>query len=263
MPMYRAGPPSEAVQRARKVAIVLLLPVMMVAMGAASSVAMFHGQWRGDAGPLLEATRAALADFEPGGPLDHLSGLAAEATHAMDQLTTMAGGALRSATGARHDQPAGSAGADMGQKIGTLLKDMVPRATARDAQASPPDAAPPGDQPPQHATSPAQDVAGLAAQLAALRVVAIVGMLPLLLLAYGVGVADGHTERLIRRACAGREMATIYHASKHAMNGLLMLFALGYGAYPGAVDTTAVMLFMAAIVAVIARTQWAAYKKYS
>ncbi|MGB5103857.1 MAG: DUF4400 domain-containing protein [Steroidobacteraceae bacterium] len=52
-------------------------------------------------------------------------------------------------------------------------------------------------------------------QLLGVRAAILARFAPLLLLLYAVGAADGFTQRAIRRACGGRESASLYHRAKY------------------------------------------------
>jgi len=86
--------------------------------------------------------------------------------------------------------------------------------------------------------------------------------LPLLLLLYVVGTVDGLTERGIRRSCGGRESASLYHRAKY-----LQIVVLGLGGviilmWPGTIAWVQVTAGMAVGSGMLARGQWANYKKH-
>ena len=87
-------------------------------------------------------------------------------------------------------------------------------------------------------------------------------MVPLLVLMYLVAAADGLTQRAIRRACGGRESASLYHRAKHlqvmllAMGGVLVLIQ------PVSIDPRLIGVPVALLVGILARLQWACYKKH-
>jgi len=68
------------------------------------------------------------------------------------------------------------------------------------------------------------ETAMLGTQLLGVRFAIFMRFLPLLLVLYMVGTADGLTERAIRRSCGGRESASLYHRAKY-----LQMVALGLG----------------------------------
>ena len=106
------------------------------------------------------------------------------------------------------------------------------------------------------------ETAMLGTQLLGVRFAIFMRFLPLLLVLYMVGTADGLTERAIRRSCGGRESASLYHRAKY-----LQLVALGLGGLALLVwpEPVAWELCAALIVIVtrgLARMQWAVYKKH-
>ena len=112
------------------------------------------------------------------------------------------------------------------------------------------------------ANSDAIQVAMIGTQLLGVRLVTLAMMAPLLVLVYLVAVADGLTQRAIRRACGGRESASLYHRAKHlqvmlmAMGGVLVLIQ------PVSIDPRQVGVPVAFLVGLLARLQWACYKKH-
>ena len=59
------------------------------------------------------------------------------------------------------------------------------------------------------------EVSMIGTQLLGVRLATLALMVPLLVLIYVVSAADGLTQRAIRRACGGRESASLYHRAKH------------------------------------------------
>jgi integrating conjugative element membrane protein (TIGR03747 family) len=106
------------------------------------------------------------------------------------------------------------------------------------------------------------EVAMVGTQLLGVRLATLVMMVPLLGLVYLAAAADGLTQRAIRRACGGRESASLYHRAKHLQ---VMLVALG-GAVtlvlPVSMDPRLIWVPGALLVGVLARLQWACYKKH-
>ena len=105
-------------------------------------------------------------------------------------------------------------------------------------------------------------VAMIGTQLLGVRLATLGMMAPLLVLVYLVAAADGLTQRAIRRACGGRESASLYHRAKHlqamlmAMGGVLVLIQ------PVSIDPRLVGVPVALLVGILARLQWACYKKH-
>ncbi len=106
------------------------------------------------------------------------------------------------------------------------------------------------------------EVAMIGTQLLGVRLVTLAMMAPLLVLVYLVAAVDGLTQRAIRRACGGRESASLYHRAKHlqvmllAMGGVLVLIQ------PVSIDPRLVGVPVAFLVGILARLQWACYKKH-
>jgi len=106
------------------------------------------------------------------------------------------------------------------------------------------------------------ETAMVGTQLLGVRFAAFMRFLPLLLLLYAVGAADGLTERAIRRSCGGRESASLYHRAKY-----LQMVALGLGGvallvWPGPVAWELCAGLIVILTAWLARQQWAFYKKH-
>ena len=106
------------------------------------------------------------------------------------------------------------------------------------------------------------EVAMVGTQLLGVRLAMLAMMTPMLVLIYLVAAADGLTQRAIRRACGGRESASLYHRAKHlqvmllAMGGVLVLIQ------PVSIDPRLVGVPVALLVGLLARLQWACYKKH-
>ena len=102
----------------------------------------------------------------------------------------------------------------------------------------------------------------LGTQLLGVRFATFMRFLPLLLVLYMVGTADGLAERAIRRSCGGRESASLYHRAKY-----LQLVALGLGGLallvcPGPVAWELCAALIVIVTGGLARMQWAVYKKH-
>jgi hypothetical protein len=106
------------------------------------------------------------------------------------------------------------------------------------------------------------EVAMVGTQLVGLRAGNLVRFLPLLILLYAVGVADGLSKRAIRQAQAGRESASLYHRAKYAQ---VVVVATGVGGvlvWPTPVSWGLCSLSVSVFVAVLAAGQWVFYKKH-
>jgi hypothetical protein len=87
-------------------------------------------------------------------------------------------------------------------------------------------------------------------------------MAPLLMLVYLVAAADGLTQRAIRRACGGRESASIYHRAKHLQVMLLVMGGVLVLIHPVSIDPRLAGVPVALLTGLLARLQWACYKKH-
>ncbi|MBL8529549.1 MAG: DUF4400 domain-containing protein [Burkholderiales bacterium] len=105
------------------------------------------------------------------------------------------------------------------------------------------------------------EVAMIGTRLLGVRLATMALVLPLLVLVYVVAGADGLTQRAIRRACGGRESASLYHRAKHlqvvvATGGAVSLLL------PASVDPRWIWMPGVVVLAVLARLQWSFYKKH-
>ena len=106
------------------------------------------------------------------------------------------------------------------------------------------------------------EVAMIGTQLLGVRLATLAMMVPLLVLVYLVAAADGLTQRAIRRACGGRESASLYHRAKHLQVMLLVMSGVLVLIQPVSIDPRLVGMPVALIVGILARLQWACYKKH-
>jgi len=112
------------------------------------------------------------------------------------------------------------------------------------------------------ANTEAIEVSMIGTQLLGVRLATLGMMVPLLVLVYLIAAADGLTQRAIRRACGGRESASLYHRAKNlqvmllAMSGALTLIL------PVPIDPRLIGMPVALLVGILARLQWACYKKH-
>ena len=106
------------------------------------------------------------------------------------------------------------------------------------------------------------EVAMIGTQLLGVRLVTLAMMVPLLVLVYLVAAADGLTQRAIRRACGGRESASLYHRAKHLQVMLLVMSGVLVLIQPVSIDPRLVGVPVALFVGILARLQWACYKKH-
>jgi len=99
-------------------------------------------------------------------------------------------------------------------------------------------------------------------QVYGFRIGFLLASIPLFFMIYFLALADGLTERYIRRACAGRESADL---NKLGRLFKLMFFASAVTVYlctPVAISPFWVVVPLAVIFAIATRLQWQFYKKY-
>jgi integrating conjugative element membrane protein (TIGR03747 family) len=106
------------------------------------------------------------------------------------------------------------------------------------------------------------EVAMIGTQLLGVRLVPLAMMAPLLMLVYLVAAADGLTQRAIRRASGGRESASLYHRAKHLQVMLLVMSGVLVLIQPVSIDPRLVGVPVALFAGMLARLQWACYKKH-
>ena len=106
------------------------------------------------------------------------------------------------------------------------------------------------------------EVAMIGTQLLGVRLATLGMMAPLLVLVYLIAAADGLTQRAIRRACGGRESASLYHRAKHLQVMLLVLGGVLTLIQPVSLDPRLIWMPGALLVGLLARLQWACYKKH-
>lgn len=105
-------------------------------------------------------------------------------------------------------------------------------------------------------------VAMIGTQVFGVRLATLVMAAPLFSLFYCAALADGLAGRAVRRASGGRESASLYHRAKHLQVVLLVLSAALGLLLPASIDPRYVALPGALAVAMLARLQWAYYKKH-
>lgn len=106
------------------------------------------------------------------------------------------------------------------------------------------------------------EVAMIGTQLLGVRLATMLLVAPTFLLLYGVAAADGLTQRAIRRACGGRESASIYHRGKHLQLALIVMTGSLCLLLPVSFDPRLLWWPAGLLAAMLARTQWAFYKKH-
>ncbi len=106
------------------------------------------------------------------------------------------------------------------------------------------------------------EVAMIGTQLLGVRLATLALMVPLLVLIYVVSAADGLTQRAIRRACGGRESASLYHRAKNSQVVLVVMAGALSLIQPVSIDPRLIWVPCAVLVGILARLQWAYYKKH-
>lgn len=106
------------------------------------------------------------------------------------------------------------------------------------------------------------EVAMIGTQLLGVRLATLGMMVPLPLLIYLVAAADGLTQRAIRRVCGGRESASLYHRAKHLQVILLALGGVVTLLQPVSIDPCLIWVPGVLLAGLLARLQWACYKKH-
>ena len=106
------------------------------------------------------------------------------------------------------------------------------------------------------------ETAMVGTQLLGVRFATLLRFLPLLLLLYMIGTVDGLVERAIRRSCGGRESASLYHRAKYLQMAVVGLGGVIVLVWPGPIAWLWVAGAMAGTSAILARGQWAYYKKH-
>jgi len=105
-------------------------------------------------------------------------------------------------------------------------------------------------------------VAMIGTQLFGLRLASLTVAIPALLAAYVVAVIDGLMGRAIRRAAGGRESASLYHRAKHLQLVLAIMLAVARLLIPSPALPDWLWMAGVAVIALLARLQWAYYKKH-
>ena len=99
-------------------------------------------------------------------------------------------------------------------------------------------------------------------QIFAVRTALYLASLPLIALLAGVALADGFLARARRKACAGRESASLYHRAKLAVSFVAILGYLACVGAPSMLEPSRLLLPIVLVVTLAVRMQVAYYKKY-
>lgn len=105
-------------------------------------------------------------------------------------------------------------------------------------------------------------VAMIGTQLFGVRLATLMMAAPLFALFYCAALADGLAGRAVRRASGGRESASLYHRAKHLQVVLLVTTTVVGLLLPASIDPRYMCVPGALVVALLARIQWAYYKKH-
>jgi integrating conjugative element membrane protein (TIGR03747 family) len=105
-------------------------------------------------------------------------------------------------------------------------------------------------------------VAMLSTQLFGVRLGVLIAFSPLIVLTYAAATADGLVQRAIRRAGGGNESANIYHRAKYFQMALMASISALCLLLPVSVDLRVMLLPGAILLVLLARYQWAYYKKH-
>lgn len=103
---------------------------------------------------------------------------------------------------------------------------------------------------------------GVGTDVFATRTAMYAASLPLVLLALTISAIDGLVARAKRKACAGRESASLYHRAKLGLSFTAILAYLTSLALPQLTTPIAVLVPMVFVMAIQARVQCTYYKKY-
>lgn len=112
------------------------------------------------------------------------------------------------------------------------------------------------------ANGEAIEVMMIGTQLYGVRLVNLIFMMPLLALVFVIALADGLTQRAIRRASGGRESASMYHRAKHLQVVLMVMGSALSLVQAVSADPRWIWVPGAVILGVLVRLQWSYYKKH-
>jgi integrating conjugative element membrane protein (TIGR03747 family) len=105
-------------------------------------------------------------------------------------------------------------------------------------------------------------VAMVGTQLFGVRLAALAMAMPMFALDYCVASVDGLAQRAVRRACGGRESASLYHRAKYLQVVVLVGGAAASLLLPISIDPHWILLPLGFLLAILARVQWVFYKKH-
>ncbi len=205
-----------------------LMLVMAVLAFWCLCITLYFTSWQHATAPLEQLYYETGENFAQGAPFSHLTGIAST-------LSTSLHHGLFTVTGIEASlQTSSGTVSSFERAVQTLLNLLVP----------------------------SLQVVILATQVLSLRFALLIGMLPLVALLYSLAFIDGAAERSVRRACAGRESANLYHRAKYFQFALFGAWLMVSLCSPVHIPPTWTLLFFAVAVGLNARLQWAYYKKY-
>lgn len=105
-------------------------------------------------------------------------------------------------------------------------------------------------------------VAMVGTQLFGIRLAALAMTVPMFALVYCVASVDGLAQRAVRRASGGRESASLYHRAKYLQVVLLVACGTASLLVPESIDQRWTWVSTVIVLAILARVQWAYYKKH-
>ena len=105
-------------------------------------------------------------------------------------------------------------------------------------------------------------VAMVGTQLFGVRLAALAMTAPMITLVYCVASVDGLAQRAVRRASGGRESASLYHRAKYLQVALLVASGAANLLPTVSIDQRWTWVSTAIVLAILARGQWAYYKKH-
>ncbi len=105
-------------------------------------------------------------------------------------------------------------------------------------------------------------VAMIGTQLFGVRLAVLFAYWPLIVVAYAMAMTDGLVQRCLRRAGGGNESANIYHRAKYLQVALLASISALCLLLPISIDFRGILLLGVTLLVLLARYQWAYYKKH-
>ena len=136
---------------------------------------------------------------------------------------------------------------DMGARFAEGVTLSIPDTVVRDAYI---------------ANFEAIQIAMVGTQLFGVRLAALAMAMPMFAMVYCVAAVDGLAQRAVRRASGGRESASLYHRAKYLQVALFVASGAASLLPPVSIDQRWTCASTAIVLAILARVQWAYYKKH-